>query len=223
MKIGVIGAGRIGGTVGTLLTKAGHEVFLSFSRDKSRLSALAADVGERAQSGEVRDAVQFGDIVILSVPWRLIPAVLRDAGSLEGKIVIDTNNQFGAAGLESIPGDLTAVQFNQNRMPGARLVKCFNTLTSGFLAAQAGREPADQRVVIFLSGDDGLAKELVSSLIADAGFAPADVGSLADAAIMEAPRREGAVYGEEYRPAEAQAVINALRIGQPIPPTPEYY
>lgn len=223
MKIGIIGAGRIGGTVGTLLAEAGHEVFLSFSRDKARLSALATGIGDRAQAGEVRGAVQFGDIVILSVPWRLIPDVLSDAGSLEGKVVIDTNNQFGAAGLETIPAGLTAAQFNQARMPGARLVKCFNTLTSGFLGAQAGREQAGQRVVVFLSGDDGAAKEAVSSLIVDAGFAPADVGSLAEAAVMEAPRREGAVYGEEYRPAEARAVIEALRSGQVIPPTPNYY
>jgi predicted dinucleotide-binding enzyme len=222
MKIGVIGSGRIGGTVARLLAAAGHDVLLSFSRDQARLRAQAAAIGDRAEVGEVRDAAGFGEIVLLSVPWLLIQDVLQRAGSLEGKIVIDTNNQFGPAGLEILPGGRTAAQFNQDRMPGARLVRCFNGLTSGFLASEAGRAPADQRVVVFLTGNDPSARATVSELIVDAGFAPADLGSLANAAVMEAPRRPGAVFGEEYRPAEAQAVIEALRDGRPIPPTPVY-
>jgi predicted dinucleotide-binding enzyme len=77
-------------------------------------------------------------------------------------------------------------------------------------------------VVLFLAGDDAEAKEIVAGIIRDAGFEPADVGGLADAAVMEAPRREGAVYGEEYRPADARAVVEAVRAGRPIPPTPDY-
>jgi hypothetical protein len=76
--------------------------------------------------------------------------------------------------------------------------------------------------VIFIAGDDAEAKATVAGLIEEAGFAPADVGGLADAVVMEAPRREGAVYGEEYRPAEAAEVVEAVRAGRPIPPTPEY-
>jgi predicted dinucleotide-binding enzyme len=154
------------------------------------------------------------------VPWRLIDEVLEQAGSLDGRIVIDTTNQFGSNGLETLP--TTAAELNQRRMPGARLVKAFNTLTSAFQASEAGRPDPDQRVVIFMCGDDAQAKETVAGLIRDAGFEPADVGGLADAAVMEAPRRAGGVYGEEYRPADARAVIEALRAGRPIPPTPSY-
>ena len=106
-------------------------------------------------------------------------------------------------------------------MPGVRLVKAFNTLTSGFQASAAGREP-ERRVVIFMAGDDAEAKATAAGLIEDAGFAPADLGRLDDAAVMEAPRREGAVYGEEYRPAEAAKVVEAVRAGRPIPPAPGY-
>jgi predicted dinucleotide-binding enzyme len=222
MKIGIIGAGRIGGNAARLFAAAGNEVLLSFSRDSSRLQMLAEEIGERASVGPVAEAARFGEVVVLSVPWRLISDVLSEAGSLDGKIVIDTTNQYGTGGLEEIPGGLTAAQFNQERMPGANLVKSFNTLTSGFQASEAGREPADQRVVLFLCGDDAAAKATVSDLIGDAGFAPVDLGGLADAAPMEAPRRPGAVYGEEYRPAEARAVVEALRAGEPIPPTPAY-
>jgi predicted dinucleotide-binding enzyme len=116
---------------------------------------------------------------------------------------------------------MTAAQFNQQRIPDARLVKSFNTLTSGFQASEAGR-PADERVVLFLCGDDAAAKQAVSGLIRDAGFAPADIGGLADAAAMEAPRRAGSVYGEEYRPADAAAAVAALRAGLPLPPVPDY-
>jgi predicted dinucleotide-binding enzyme len=222
MKIGIIGAGRIGGNTARLFAAAGHEVLLSFSRDRSRLRELADEIGERSGAGSVAEAAGFGDVVLLSVPWRLIPTALEEAGSLDGKVVIDTTNQFGAGGVEQIPGGLTAAQLNQERMPGAKLVKSFNTLTVGFQASEAGREPADQRVVLFMCGDDAAAKATVGELIVDAGFAPVDLGRLADAAPMEAPRREGAVYGEEYRPAEARAVVEALRRGEPIPPTPEY-
>lgn len=222
MKIGVIGAGRIGGNAARLFTSAGHDVLLSFSRDPDRLDEQAAAIGARAAAGSARDAAQFGDVVMLSVPWSAVPEALDQAGPLDGKIVIDTTNQFGPGGAQQLPGGVTAAQYNQQRMPGARLVKSFNTLTSGFQASEAGRTPPENRVVLFLCGDDEQAKEVVAGLIEDAGFAPADLGGLADAAPMEAPRRPGSVYGEEYRPADARAVAEALRAGRPIPPTPAY-
>jgi 8-hydroxy-5-deazaflavin:NADPH oxidoreductase len=221
MKIGVIGAGRIGGNAARLFTGAGHDVVLSFSRDPDGLAQQAAGIGERARAGSARDATAFGDVVMLSVPWSVIPVALDQAGPLDGKIVIDTTNQFGPGGVQQLPAGSTAAEYNQQRMPGARLVKSFNTLTAGFQAAAAGREPAE-RVVLFLCGDDEQAKGIVAGLIEDAGFAPVDLGRLADAGPMEAPRRPGAVYGEEYRLADALSVREALLAGRPIPPTPQY-
>ena len=104
-------------------------------------------------------------------------------------------------------------------MPGARYTKSFNTLTAAFQAERAGREP---RVVQWLCGDDEDAKAIVAGLIRDAGYEPVDLGGTAGCAVMEAPRRPGAVYGEEYRAGEAEAVVDAVRAGRAIPPTPEY-
>jgi predicted dinucleotide-binding enzyme len=221
MRVGVIGAGRIGGNAARLLATAGHEVLLSFSRDADRLKALAAGIGERARTGTVAEAGTFGDVVMLSVPWGTIPAVIDQAGPLTGRIVIDTTNQYGPGGLQPVPDGLTAAQFNQRRLPGALVVKAFNTLTSGFQASQAGR-PAADRVVLFMCGDHPGAKCVVAGLIDDIGFAAADLGGLAKAGPMEAPRRPGALYGEEYRPADAEAAVAALRAGRPLPPTPWY-
>ena len=219
MRIGIIGAGRIGGNAARLLAAAGHEVKLSFARDPAKLEALASEIGERASTGSPAEAARFGEVVVLSVPWGTIDDALAQAGALEGRIVIDTTNQFGPGPMPA--ENQTAAQFNSARMPGARYTKSFNTLTSGFQAAAAGRT-GPERVVLFLCGDDAEAKREVAGLIEDAGFTPVDVGGTADAAVMEAPRRDGAVYGEEYRLPDAEAVVEAVRAGRPIPPTPSY-
>jgi predicted dinucleotide-binding enzyme len=169
MRIGVIGAGRIGGNAARLLTAAGHEVLLSFSRDPGRLETLAAGIGERARAGTAAEASRFGEVVMLSVPWGMIPTVIEQAGSLAERVVIDTTNQYGPGGVQPIPDGLTAAQFNQRRLPGALVVKAFNTLTAGFQACQAGR-PAAERVVLFMCGDHAAAKLTVAGLISDAGL-----------------------------------------------------
>jgi predicted dinucleotide-binding enzyme len=220
MRIGVIGAGRIGGGAARLLARAGHEVLLSFSRDDGRLRELASDIGQGARTGSPAEAAAFGDVVILSVPWPLIDDAIAHAGSLDGKVVIDTTNPFGAGGWE-VPEGRTSTQVNQERLATAKVVKSFNTLTAGFQQEAAGRTGAE-RVAMFLAGDDPEAKALVARLIEDAGFDPVDVGSAAESAIIEAPRREGAVYGEEYRLPDARAAAEAARSGRPIPPTPQY-
>ena len=209
MRIAIVGTGRIGANAARLFAKAGHDVVLSFSRNQDKLEALASELGGRAASP--REAVEASEVVLFSVPWRLIDDVLEQTGSLEGRIVIDTTNQFGVGGWEDL-GGRTAAQVNAARMPGARYTKAFNTLTSGFQAESAGRTGPD-RVVMFLCGDDADAKNVVAGLIDDAGFTPIDVGGTADAAPMEAPRRPGAVYGEEVHEDEARAFVERLRSG----------
>jgi predicted dinucleotide-binding enzyme len=147
-----------------------------------------------------------------------VPDAIEQAGSLEGSVVIDTTNQFGTP---MPPEGQTAAQFNAERMKGSRYTKSFNTLTSAFQAEAAGRR-GDDRVVQWLCGDDAAAKAVVASLITDCGFVPVDLGGTAGCAVMEAPRRAGAVYGEEYRAADAPAVVEAVRAGKPIPPAPVY-
>jgi 8-hydroxy-5-deazaflavin:NADPH oxidoreductase len=219
MNIGVIGAGRIGGNCARQAVKAGHEVMLSFSRNPSTLDSLAAELAPHASVGTPADAVTFGEIVIFAVPWGVIPAALAQAGGLNGKVVIDTTNQFGSGPMPE-PGE-TAAAFNARRMAGARYVKSFNTLTSAFQEQAADRKGTD-RVVQWICGDDDEAKRLVAGLIEDMGYVPVDLGGTATCAVMEAPRRPGAVYGEEYRAADAEAVVEAVRTGAAIPPVPVY-
>jgi predicted dinucleotide-binding enzyme len=219
MRIAIVGAGRIGGNCARRFATAGHDVVLTFARDRARLESLAAEIG--ATVAEPADAVGGTEVVVLSVPWDAIPKALQQTGSLESKIVIDTTNQFAAGGWLELPGRQTAAQFNAARMAGARYTKSFNTLTAAFQAQTADRQPA-QRVVQWLCGDDDPAKTVVAGLIEQAGYVPVDLGGIAACAVMEAPRRPGAVYGEEYRAADAQAVLDAIRAGRDIPPTPSY-
>jgi predicted dinucleotide-binding enzyme len=195
VEIGIIGAGRIGGNI---------------ARQATRLGATVSSP---------RHAVQASEIVVISVPWSLIGEAVAQAGDLTGKVVIDTTNQFGSGPMPA--GGETAATFNQRRMPGARYTKSFNTLTSAFQAETAGRSGAD-RVVQWLCGDDDHAKATVGELIEQMGYAAVDLGGTATCAVMEAPRRAGAVYGEEYRLPEALLVVEAVRAGRQIPPTPSY-
>lgn len=149
----------------------------------------------------------------------MVPEALERAGDLSRKVVVDATNQFGSGPMPA--AGQTAASFNAQRMPGARYTKSFNTLTSRFQEETAGRD-GDQRVVQWICGDDARAKELVAGLIEDMGYVPVDLGSTKTCPVMEAPRRAGSVYGEEYRAADAVAVAEAVRDGLEIPPTPQY-
>jgi len=217
MRIGIIGAGHIGGNVARRLALAGHEVMVSFARDQASLAALAAEIG--GMVAEPSDAAR-ADVVVLSVPWGVIDDALRAAGPLDGRIVIDTTNQFGRGEALDL-GGRTAARANAERMPGARYTKSFNTLTAAFQAAAANRAKPE-RVVQWIAGDDAHAKSVTAALVSDAGYVPVDLAGIDSCTVMEAPRRAGAVYGEEYRAADADSVVAAVRVGSPIPPTPVY-
>jgi predicted dinucleotide-binding enzyme len=217
MNIAIVGPGRIGGNVARQAARAGHSVTLSFARDQAALKALADEF--RASVTTPAEAVSGADVVVFSVPWSVIGEALSQAGDLGGRIVVDTTNQYGSGPMPA--AGRTAAAFNQRRMRGARYTKSFNTLTSAFQAEAAARPPSE-RVVQWLCGDDDGAKQVVAGLIEDMGYVPVDIGGTADAAVMEAPRRPGAVYGEEYRGPSAAAVVEAVRAGRAIPPTPVY-
>jgi predicted dinucleotide-binding enzyme len=217
MRLGIIGAGRIGGNIARQAALAGYAVTVSFARNQSSLAALAAEIGGGA--GEPADAAS-AELVVLSVPWSVIDAALAQAGSLAARIVVDTTNQFGPGGTVDLNGR-TAARYNAGRLPGAAYTKCFNTLTAAFQAAAATRT-GDERVVQWIAGDDAGAKAAVAELAERAGFVPVDLAGIDNCSVMEAPRRAGAVYGEEYRAQDAAAVVAAVRAGRPIPPTPVY-
>lgn len=204
-RIGVIGAGHIGGTVGGLWVKAGHPVMFA-SRNPDQLTALVASLGDLAHAGTVAEAIAFGDVVFLAVPYGAMPEIGRDHGAaLKGKIVLDAGNAIpprdGAivAEAESEGIGLTS----QKYLPGARLVRAFNTLNYKILAREANRPPP--RLAVPIAGDDAGAVEVAEHLVRDAGFDPVVVGKLADARRFQ---RGGPGYGQAVSAAELKQKLS---------------
>jgi hypothetical protein len=181
LKIGIIGAGKIGGTLGELWVNAGHEVLLS-SRHPEELVKLAKRLGPKARVGMPRDAAAFGEIVLISVPYGALPQVGRDyAAELKGKVVLETGNPY-----TDRDGDMaytarakgTGVT-SKEYLPNVRLVRAFNTIPYTELRSQAHRK--GERVAVPLAGDDAAALKIAARLVQDAGFEPVVVGPLARA------------------------------------------
>ena len=178
-KIGIIGSGRIGSTFGTLWAKAGHEVMFS-DRDADVAKKAAEAVGSKAKSGSVEQAVAFGDVVFIAVPYGALPAIAQQVGSqLKGKVVIDPNNpvpardgELGAQAKEKGAAISTA-----SILPGAKLVRAFNSWGYQTMAREANR-PAP-RMAIPIAADDAGALKVGMQLVSDAGFDPVPAGSLA--------------------------------------------
>jgi 8-hydroxy-5-deazaflavin:NADPH oxidoreductase len=179
MKIGFIGSGNIGGAIGELLAKAGHEVFFS-SRNPENLKPLVARVGPRARAGSPKEAIAFGDVVFLGVPYSSMPQIGQDyAAALKGKIVLDAGNPnvrrdgaIAEAAVAKGAGAATA-----EHLPGARIVRAFNQLNFKVFLSEAHR--AGDKVAVPLASDDKEALAVASRLVTDAGFEPLVVGNLA--------------------------------------------
>jgi 8-hydroxy-5-deazaflavin:NADPH oxidoreductase len=205
VKIGIIGAGRIGANVAEQWARRGHDVVVSFKRDPQALAAVADETG--AHAGSVAEAAAHGEAVVVSVPWAALDAIAGDV-DVAGKVVVDTTNQYARGGLVDLPPGVSAAEVNATRFAGAALVKAFNTYTSAFQAA-VGNGVHPRPVAMFLGGEDGRAKTVAAELVRDAGFEPVDIGGWRTIALLEAPRRPGAVYGEEYDPGAARRIAAA--------------
>ena len=208
MKIGIIGAGMIGATAARLFATAGHDVALSNSRGPESLQSLVSEIGPRAHAMTIADAARFGDVVLLAVPWRT-PEALPPADTVAGKIVIDAMNPYSATGGMEDLGGSTSSEHTQRRLPGARLVKAFNTIYYKHLAAN-GRPDArpEDRPAIFVAGDDEEAKRVVGRLIEDIGFGAVDTGGLVDGGRSQEPGSD--IYNRPMTVAEARRVIQKM-------------
>jgi predicted dinucleotide-binding enzyme len=206
MNIGIIGAGNIGGTTARLFIDAGHEVAISNSRGPETLRDLIASLGPKARAVTPAEAARFGEIVLLAIPLKDYTTLPAD--DLGGKIVIDAMNYYQNRDghfprLDS--GETTSSEMVAAHLPGARLVKAFNTIWSEHLKTKGNKTaPVDQRRVIFLSGDDAEAKGIVSKLIEDIGFGPYDLGSLHDSRNQQP---DAAVYNRDVTVAEARGMV----------------
>jgi predicted dinucleotide-binding enzyme len=208
MKIGIIGSGNIGGTVGTLWAKAGHQVLFS-SRHPAELKPLVESLGPRARAGTVREAFKFGDVIFIAVPYRAYPQIGRDyARELVGRIVLEAGNAFPsrdgeiAKEAKEMGIGLTSAKY----FAGARIVRAFNTLNHQRLPVLSNR--AQGRIAIPIAGDDQEALRMASNLVRSAGFDPVVVGSLEQAKHFASG---GPLYGQEITAREMQQRLKNLR------------
>ena len=181
LKIGVIGSGRVGGTIGGLWVKAGYEVMFS-AREIGEVRELVAGLGPKARAGTPREAAAYGEAMLISVPYSALPQIGRDyAAELKGKAVLDTCNP-----IQARDGDMAvearakgtgvaSVEF----LPGVRLVRAFNCVGYNSMRSEAHR--AGERLAIPLAADDDAALKVAIRLVEDAGFEPVVVGPLARA------------------------------------------
>ena len=209
MKIGIIGAGHIGGTLARHFAKVGHEVAISNSRGPASLAPLARSLGPKACAMTVEGAAKFGEVILLAVPWRN-PGALPAPQLVAGKIVVDAMNPYSAGGEVMDFGDTTSSEEVARRLPGARLVKAFNTMFYQTLAAEARSTP-ENRLALFVAGDDLEAKKVVSRLIEEIGFAPVDTGSLRDGGRKQQPGSP--IYN---KPMKLDKALQVLRLMAPL-------
>ena len=206
LRIGIIGTGRIGGALATHWTKAGHEVLMS-SRHPEELRALATSLGARARVGTPREAAEFGEVILVSVPYAAMPQIGKDnAAQLKGKVVLDTSNPVEgrdgtmAAAAQRKGAGVATAEF----LPGTRVVRAFNCIPAASLANNANRKP--ERIAIPIGGDDKAAVAVAERLIRDAGFDPVNVGSLAQTRQFDLgqPLATGNLTAAEMRKALAR-------------------
>jgi len=204
-RIGVVGSGRIGGTIGSLWVKSGHPALFS-SRHPEELKELVSGLGPLAQNGSVAQAIAFGDAVFVAVPYGALPALGQEqAAALKGKIVLDACNAVASrdgAIADEVERDGIGVT-SQRYLPGTRLVRAFNTMSYSIFAREANRP--DPKLAIPIAGDDSDAVNVAAGLVRDAGFEPVVVGKLADARLFQ---RGGPGYGQPVTAAELKQKLS---------------
>jgi predicted dinucleotide-binding enzyme len=204
LRIGTIGSGHIGGTIGGLWVKSGHPVMFS-SRHPEELAGLIQSLGPLAKAGTVPEAVDFGQAVFIAVPYRAVPQIGRDyAAALKGKIVLDACNAVPARDgevAEEVEKNGIGIT-SQKYLAGTRVVRCFNTMSYMIFEQEANRAPP--RLAIPIAGDDPDAVKVAAGLVRDAGFDPVVVGKLADARKFQ---RGGPGYGQRVTAAELKKTL----------------
>jgi len=179
MRIGILGSGLMGGKIGTIFARAGHEVIFSYAQSEQKLKKLAREAGGRSKAGTPREAAQEADAVLLAVHWLRFDDVLKQAGDLSGKVVLSCSLPMNEQNTELVVGRTSsAAEELAKKVPKARVVSAFNTVPSEVLFAvyEAGRNAA--RPSLVYCGDDRRSKQVAAELIRDAGFDPVDAGPL---------------------------------------------
>ena len=179
MKIGILGSGLMGGKIGTLWARAGHDVVFSYARDKRKLERLARDAGKHARAGTPREAAQHADSVLIAVNWPRLDDLLEQAGDLAGKVVVTCSLPMDAdnSGL-AIAHTWSGAEELAKRLPKSHVVAAFNTVPSEcFFGVYEARSKRNRPSLVYY-GDDARAKKVAVQLIGDVGFDPVDLGPL---------------------------------------------
>ena len=201
MTIGIIGAGAIGQAIAKRISSARLEASISNSRGPDSLVSVVRDLGPGITPVSRQEAAK-ADIVFLAVPWTAHAAVVSDLSPWNGRIVIDAMNavSIGPAGLAPVDlGGRPSSEVLAQQLPGARVVKAFNTLTAAVLAGDP-RQAGGHRV-LFMSGVDADAKRTVAHLIGQLGFAPIDLGDFDTGRLVQ------------QFPGGALAGVNFVKVG----------
>ena len=208
MKIGIIGAGNIGSTVGTMWIKAGHQVMFS-SRHPEELKPLVDRLGPLARAGTVKQALDFAEVMLLAVPYGAYGQIGRDyAKEFVGKIVLDAGNAVlardGEIGKEAreVGVGLTTAKY----LAGARIVRALNIMGAGRLASNSHRP--GEAMAIPIAGDDSEAIKVATKLVRDAGFEPVLVGNLERSRLFA---QGGPLYGQEISAKEMQERLKTFK------------
>jgi predicted dinucleotide-binding enzyme len=188
---------------------AGHEVAIANSRGPETLGDLVAELGANAHAATVEDAAAFGEIDLVAIPLKRIDEL--PPAPFAGKVVIDANNYYAGrdgeiAELES--DETTSSELLAAHLPGAVVVKAFNTMAAGTVVSAARPDaPVGERLALLVAGDDAEAKRRVGDLIEAIGFAPVDTGLLAEGGRRQQPGAP--LYGAEVSTAEAREELGS--------------
>jgi predicted dinucleotide-binding enzyme len=186
MRIGILGSGLMGGKLGTLFARAGHDVVFSYARERSKLEGVARAAGGNARAGTPREAVQDAEVLLLAVHWSRVDDVLAQAGDVAGKILATCSLPMNADDTGLVVAHTSSgAEELARKVPRARVVSAFGTVPSEVLFAVFEARPSERRPSLVYCGDDEEAKATVATLIRDVGFDPVDAGPLAIARYSE--------------------------------------
>jgi predicted dinucleotide-binding enzyme len=179
MRVGILGSGLMGGKLGTLFARAGHEVVFSYSRSSKKLEKLAREAGTNARAGTPEEAARDADALLLAVHWSRVSHVLRQAGDVSGKVVVSCSLPMNGDDTELVAGRTSSgAEKLARKVPGARIVAAFGTVPSEVLFGVFATRKRRPRPSLVYCGDDAKAKDMAAELIRDIGFDPVDAGPL---------------------------------------------
>lgn len=179
MRVGIVGSGLMGGKLGTLFARAGHEVVFSYARSEQRLERLARDAGRDARAGTPADAARDADAVLLAVHWSRVDDALSQAGALAGKLLLSCSLPMDAGNTTLVVGHTSSgAEELASRVPRAHVVSAFNTVPSEVLFDVFEAKRKSLRPSLVFCGDHQGSKSIAAGLIRNVGFEPIDAGPL---------------------------------------------